>query len=161
MSKSRATMKHAYTVAASVLAALTLAFSAAVSSAQEGEIVAERGYAGLSEPWLVWDQASCSFKPTDDHPDRYSAELRKAGADGPAIVYTTADTILPVQKTINGSYLKYAELSGANMTMLSNEYPSKTKPILLAKQVAAMKPDVIHLCHLDSATLPSGRQDLP
>ena len=29
------------------------------------------------------------------------------------------------------------------MTMLSNEYPSKTKPILLAKQVAAMNPDVV------------------
>jgi ABC-type sugar transport system substrate-binding protein len=29
------------------------------------------------------------------------------------------------------------------MTMLSNEYPSKTRPILLAKQVAAMNPDVV------------------
>src|SRR5262249_26863505 len=59
------------------------------------------------------------------------------------IVYASADTTLPVQKTINGSYLKYAKLSGANMTLLSNEYPSKTKPILLAKQIAAMKPSVV------------------
>jgi hypothetical protein len=136
-------MRHTRFVAASVLAALTLAFSAATALAQDGEIVANRDYAGFKEPWLIWDQASCSFKPTDKHPDSYSAQLRKAGADSPAIIYTTADATLPVQKTINGSYLKYAKLSGANMTMLSNEYPSKTKPILLAKQVAAMKPKVV------------------
>ena len=136
-------MRHASSITASVLAALMLTLSAASSLAQEGEIVAKREYAGFSGPWLVWDKASCSFKPTNDHPKSYSAQLRKAGADSPTIVYTTADTTLPVQKTINGSYLKYAKLSGANMTMLSNEYPSKTKPILLAKQVAAMKPNVV------------------
>ena len=31
--------------------------------AQDGEIVATRDYAGFKEPWLIWDQASCSFKP--------------------------------------------------------------------------------------------------
>jgi len=142
MNTKRSAMRNSQ-LTVTVLAALTFMFAATVSLAQDGEIVAQRGYAGLSEPWLVWDEASCSFKPTDDHPDSYSAQLRKADDDGPIFVYASADTTLPVQKTINGSYLKYAELSGANMTMLSNEYPSKTKPILLAKQVAAMKPDVV------------------
>ena len=113
------------------------------ANAQDGEIVAERSYFGFTEPWLVWDEASCSFKPTDTHPTTYTGQLRKVGTGGPRIVYTTADTTLPVMKTINGSFEKYAGQSGADMTMLSNEYPSKTKPILLAKQVAAMNPDVV------------------
>ena len=80
----------------SAIATLTLTFSVGASLAQEMEIVAEREYAGFTEPWLVWDEASCSFKPTDNHPDNYSAQLRKVSADGPAIVYATADTALPV-----------------------------------------------------------------
>ncbi|MFO1061373.1 MAG: hypothetical protein U1E53_30945 [Dongiaceae bacterium] len=143
MSERRPALKRIGALATSVVTALTLTLGAAAARA-DGDIVAQRGYAGLKAPWLVWDQASCQFKPTDKHPDSYSAELRKAGpGNDPTIVYASADTTLPVQKTINGSYLKYAKLSGANMTLLSNEYPSKTKPILLAKQIAGMKPAVV------------------
>ena len=65
-------MKRACSVTVSALAALTLFPSVPASYAQEGEIVAERGYSGFKEPWLLWDEASCSFKPTDDHPADYS-----------------------------------------------------------------------------------------
>jgi hypothetical protein len=136
-------MKTKANLAVLLSALLGLQIAGFPAMSQESEIVAEKTYNGFSAPWLIWDEASCSFKETTDHPADYSAQLRKVGSDGPAIVYTTADTTLPVMKTINGSFLKYAELSGTNMTMLSNEYPSKTKPIMLAKQVAAMDPAVV------------------
>ena len=117
--------------------------SAVGQSVDAQEIVAERGYFGTTGPWLVWDKASCSYKTTEDHPEVYKAELRKVGPEGLPIVYATADTTLQVQKTINGSFQKYADLAGIDMTMLSNEFPSKTKPILIAKQVAAMNPPVV------------------
>jgi ABC-type sugar transport system substrate-binding protein len=113
------------------------------ADAAEGEVVAQREYFAVKDPWLVWDQSTCSFKPTDEHPQTYSAQLRKVGPGGLSIVYATADTTLQVQKTINGSFQKYAKLAGIDMTMLSNEFPSKTKPILIAKQVAAMNPKVV------------------
>jgi len=86
---------------------------------------------------------SCSFKPTDKHPDSYSAQLRKAGADSPAIIYTTADATLPVQKTINGKLPQVCQAFRRKYDDALERYPSKTKPILLAKQVAAMKPKVV------------------
>src|SRR5215813_13569233 len=143
MTKRRTAMKCVSFLTLSLLATIALQPLTTPAHAQEGEIVAERNYFGFTEPWLLSDKASCSFKPTDKHPTSYTGQLRKAGTGGPRIVYTTADTTLPVMKTINGSFLKYSKESGADMTMLSNEYPSKTKPILLAKQVAAMKPDVV------------------
>jgi hypothetical protein len=136
-------MKWASFFTLSLLATIALLPPGSSAHAEESEVVATRNYFGFTEPWLLWDEASCSFKPTDKHPTDYKGELRKVSTGGPRIVYTTADTTLPVMKTINGSFLKYAEQSGADMTMLSNEYPSKTKPILLAKQVAAMNPDVV------------------
>ncbi len=136
-------MTRLFSATASFVFAACFGFAAACASAQADEIVAERDYYGVKGPWLVWDQSTCSYKPTDDHPEVYKAQLRKVGPDGLPIVYATADTTLQVQKTINGSFLKYADLAGINMTMLSNEYPSKTKPVLIAKQVAAMAPKVV------------------
>ena len=136
-------MKCATLLTSSMIAALCLPAPATPAMAQDAEVVAQREYTGFKEPWLVWDKASCSFKETDQHPEKYSAVLHKVGNEGLSIVYATADTTLQVQKTINGSFEKYAKLSGINMTMLSNEFPSKTKPILIAKQAAAMNPPVV------------------
>ncbi len=130
-------------LASSVIAALGFFAPLTSAIAQDAEVVAQREYVGSKEPWLVWDKASCSYKETDQHPEKYSAVLHKVGSEGLNIVYATADTTLQVQKTINGSFEKYAKLSGINMTMLSNEFPSKTKPILIAKQAAAMNPPVV------------------
>jgi ribose transport system substrate-binding protein len=127
----------------SVFTSLTLSLSAMSAMAQEGEVVAEHGYHGFDEPWLIWDKNSCSFKETDDHPQTYSARLREVGDVGLTLVYATADTALPVMKTINGSFEKYAELSGIDMRIFSNEFPSKTKPIIIATQAAAMKPEIV------------------
>jgi hypothetical protein len=127
----------------SVLAAVVLSLMAFAAIAQEGKVVAERGYTGFSEPWLVWDQENCSFVETDDHPDTYTATLREVGDEGLTLVYATADTALQVQKTINGSFQKYADLAGIDMKMFSNEFPSKTKPIIIAKQAAAMQPEIV------------------
>lgn len=136
-------MKRATLLTTSLIAALCLLGPAMPTLAQDAEVVAQREYTGFKGPWLVWDKASCSYKETDQHPDKYSAVLHKVGNEGLSIVYATADTTLQVQKTINGSFEKYAKLAGINMTMLSNEFPSKTKPILIAKQAAAMKPPVV------------------
>lgn len=127
----------------SVFTSLTLSLSSVSVMAQEGEVIAERGYHGFDEPWLIWDKNSCSFKETNDHPQTYSARLREVGDVGLTLVYATADTALQVQKTINGSFEKYAELSGIDMKMFSNEFPSKTKPIIIARQAAAMKPPIV------------------
>lgn len=136
-------MKHIISIAVSMITALTLSLSSSASMAQEGEVVAQRDYNGFKGPWLVWDKTSCSFKTTEDHPETYTARLRKVGPEGLSIVYATADTALPVQKTINGSFEKYAKLSGIDMKMFSNEFPSKTKPMIIAKQAAAMAPKVV------------------
>ena len=136
-------MKCATCLTSSIIAALCLLTPVGPVVAQDAEVVAQREYTGFKGPWLVWDKASCSYKETDQHPEKYSAVLHKVGSGGLPIVYATADTTLQVQKTINGSFEKYAKLSGIDMTMLSNEFPSKTKPILIAKQAAAMNPPVV------------------
>jgi ABC-type sugar transport system substrate-binding protein len=137
-------MRNILSASTFVIAVLFSAAPATKSFAGgEGDVVAQRDYYAIQGPWLVWDKSKCSFQQTDAHPDKYSAVLRKVGPDGLFIVYATADTTLQVQKTINGSFLKYAELSGIDMKMFSNEFPSKTKPIMIANQAAAMNPKLV------------------
>jgi hypothetical protein len=107
------------------------------------DIVAQRNYFAIRGPWLVWEKARCSFVTTDNHPETYSGILKKVGGNGLSVVYTTAETTMAVSKTINGSFEKYAELAGIDMKMLSNDFPSKTKPIQVAQQAAAMSPAVV------------------
>ena len=136
-------MKNPFAVLAAAVVALLGAGLSVTAPAAEGEIVAEREYFAIKGPWLVWKQDECAFVPTDDHPETYSGALRKVGPEGLSLVYTTAETSLVVSKTINGSFEKYAELAGIDMKMLSNQFPSKTKPIEVAQQAAALRPAVV------------------
>jgi hypothetical protein len=122
---------------------LGVGLAASIQAGAAGEIVAERAYFTSKGPWLLWNKEKCAFDETEDHPEIYSGVLRKVDADGLSVVYVTAESTMQVSKTINGSFDKYAELSGIDMKMFDYEFPSKTKPIQVAQQVAAMKPSVV------------------
>ena len=136
-------MKNPFAVLTATVVAVLGAGLSVTAPAAEGEIVAEREYFAVKGPWLVWKQDQCAFVETDEHPETYRGVLRKSGPEGLSLVYTTAETSLVVSKTINGSFEKYAELAGIDMKMFSNQFPSKTKPIEVAQQAAALRPAVV------------------
>jgi hypothetical protein len=114
---------------------------AAKRAGGEGKVVATRDYYEVKGPWLVWDKASCGFKPTTEHPDEYQGQLRSG--NNLRVVYTTAETTLPPSKQINASFDKYSKLAKLDMQVFNNEFPSKTRPLQIAQQAAAVKPDVV------------------
>ena len=136
-------MKKNLALFATAAAMSSIVALSAPARADDGPIVAERAYFAIEGPWLVWDQAACSFVPTDEHPETYSGVLREVGEEELSLVYTTAETSLAVSKTINGSFDKYAELAGIDMKTFSNQFPSKTRPIQVAQQAAALRPAVV------------------
>lgn len=121
------------------------AASAVTTEAPASEPAAEAGaprLAGTPENWVVWDRASCSFKPATDHPATYEVTPVTDGG-GLKIAYTPETTQLAFDVKQNDGVNAVARRSGVELKLLDNQYPSTTQPINVAKTVAQYKPDVV------------------
>jgi len=93
--------------------------------------------------WLVWDEGTCSFVETDDHPDSYQATLRDDGEADYRFAWTPEDNVFDTLIVANESFRVAAEESDTEVTEFDNQYPSTEEPLIVADQVVQYDPDVV------------------
>jgi len=150
---SRSSTRVAFITIAALAVAVATAATATAKLTASGPVVASADYQSIKGPWLVWDSATCGFKPTSKHPATYRAVLRK---DDPplSIVYTPEATSFPVDPIINGSFKGAAAKAGIKLKQLSNDYPSTSRPIDVANQAVQIKSDVVVSANVSSNLYP-------
>lgn len=114
------------------------------SNAASAPIVASKQYVPVSAstPWVVWDKSKCAFVTTANHPKTYTATLRKLAA--PITVdQVLADPSVPVYATIGASYVKYGKQANINVKNLSNQFPSTSAPLDVAREITVTKPAAV------------------
>ena len=93
--------------------------------------------------WMLWDEASCSFVETDDHPDVYQAVLRKDGDANYRFAWTPEDNVFDTLIVANESFRVAAAASETDVTEFDNLYPSEEQPLVVADLVVQHDPDVV------------------
>jgi len=137
-------------VALGVLTSLTACSSSAVtsdggsssgSSGASPVAIATAPANGNSDAWLLWDKASCSFKPTDTHPARYAAVMQKQ-TSALTVGFGAQDTVNEVNITMNRSMKDSAAKAGVDLALADYKFPSTTDPITAAKSLIVRTPAV-------------------
>jgi ribose transport system substrate-binding protein len=160
MRKSRASFPRRPRVALAAAglggaAAITCLAVLAASSAVAGSgAVIKVSHAGLvQKPWLKWDKGSCTWKPTNG-PANYDLVLRKAPKPM-KVILLPEDTVVPFVVLNTRSTQKAAKLAGVELQVISNDYPSQTKPLQAADDAILAKPDVVISANVIDALYPT------
>lgn len=103
------------------------------------EVVAEGKVFKIFGPWLRWNNETCSFEETQDHPETYEAKTRKIEGDW-QIGYMHYGDSDPFGIANSKSVKDTSDLAGFTLNTYNLEYPSKTVPIDDAK-AAVLKGD--------------------
>src|SRR5690606_11913498 len=108
-----------------------------------GEVIGEyetiQGDPAEIESWVVWDAEACEWKDVTANaatilegfgrsPDSYTAILRAAGDSDVLIAWTPEDQVFDTLIVANKSFADTAELTGLNVPLIDNAYPSVEIP---------------------------------
>ena len=103
------------------------------------EVLAEPEVASVKEPWVRWNPDTCAYEETTDHPETYTAKLRKV--DGSYQIgymhYGNVDSFgIANSKNIES----LAKDAGFDLSVYNLKYPSETEPLSQAR-TAVLKGD--------------------
>ena len=103
------------------------------------EVIAEPEVASIKEPWVRWNTDTCAYEETTDHPEEYTAKLRKV--DGSYQIgymhYGNVDSFgIANSKNIES----LAKDAGFDLSVYNLKYPSETEPLSQAR-TAVLKGD--------------------
>jgi ABC-type sugar transport system substrate-binding protein len=105
-------------------------------------VVSQVPSAGNSAEWWLWDATSCSFVPTEEHPEVWEPITRQQ--DTPLTVgFAAQDTTNAVNITMNESMAKSAAAAGVDLVTADYKFPSTTDPITAAKSLIVRDPAVV------------------
>jgi len=125
--------------------ALVLCAGAAVAAETSRSAASKLGPVKISTfkgPWLKWNKTTCQFDRTNVHPKVYRPVLRKFPSPT-TIGYTPETTVFPFDLLMNNSIERAARGTNIQLQTISNEFPSKTKPLQAADQMVQIKPRLI------------------
>jgi len=106
------------------------------------DIIATAPSNGNSDEWVLWNKDTCSFEPTDDHPDTWSADLRKPNGTF-TVGFGAQDTTLEVNVTMNESMSTVSSETGVDLALADYKFPSTSVPIEAARSLTLREPAVI------------------
>ncbi|MCC7449538.1 MAG: sugar ABC transporter substrate-binding protein [Anaerolineae bacterium] len=98
--------------------------------------------AGIGKTWVQWDKSTCAFKEVTDHPDKWSAVLRKQDKPFKVGYATQSETLSPILTLVDNNIRDNIKATGLTLIYGNNDYPSTTLPVTVAQTIALQKPDV-------------------
>lgn len=103
------------------------------------EVIASPEVASIKEPWVLWNNETCAYEETTDHPAEYKAVLRKIVPPYQIgyMNYGDIDTF-GIANTKNITEL--AKQAGFTLNVYNLKYPSETEPLTQAR-ASAVKGD--------------------
>jgi ABC-type sugar transport system substrate-binding protein len=122
-----------------------------------GEVIESTPAGATVEPWYLWNNESCEFEETDDHPAEYTAELRSVNGADPQVAqagymhYGNKDPFgTAVSESIEGS----AEEAGMPLNVYNLRFPSKTEPQVQARASVTKQDNAVIQANIDTSVLP-------
>jgi ABC-type sugar transport system substrate-binding protein len=122
-----------------------------------GDVIESTPSGATVEPWYLWNNESCEFEETDDHPAKYTAELRSVEGGDPQVAqagymhYGNKDPFgTAVSESIEGS----AEDAGMPLNVYNLKFPSKTEPQVQARASVTKQDNAVMQANIDISVLP-------
>lgn len=105
-------------------------------------------------PWYRWNNETCSFEETDDHPSEYKADTREVtGGDG-KIGYMHYGNSDPFGVANTDSVTAVAEKAGMPLDVYNLKFPSRTEPLANAKTAVVKQDKGVLQANLDPSINP-------
>ncbi len=92
----------------------------------------------ISDEWVIFDEETCGFVETSDHPTEWVAELRST--PGLKIAFGAQGATVAQQILTNDGVRDVASAAGIELVFGDYNYPSTTDPIDESKAMALQKP---------------------
>lgn len=105
-------------------------------------------------PWYRWNNETCSFEETDDHPTAYTADVREiVGGDSRIgyMHYGNSDTFGVANSE---SVEAVAKLAGMELDVYNLKFPSRTEPLSHANTAIVKGDKGVLQANLDPSILP-------
>lgn len=96
------------------------------------EEIAAPEVVSIKEPWVLWNNETCAFEETTDHPETYEARLRKIV--GPyQIGYMSYGDVDSFGIANTKSITDLAEQAGFTLNVYNLKFPSESEPLTQAR----------------------------
>lgn len=105
-------------------------------------------------PWYIWNGETCKFEETEDHPEKYEANLRPFEGDPPKLGYMHYGNSDPFGVDVSKSVEAAAKKAGMAVDVYNLKFPSRTEPQSVAKAALVKQDDVVIQANLDPTVLP-------
>lgn len=105
-------------------------------------------------PWYVWNSKTCKFQETNEHPEKYKANLRSFAGEAPRLGYMHYGNSDPFGVDVSKSVEAQAKKAGMAVDVYNLKFPSRTEPQSVAKASLVKQDDVIIQANLDPTVLP-------
>jgi ribose transport system substrate-binding protein len=106
-------------------------------------------------PWYRWNNESCSFEETDDHPEVYKADVRKVVGGDSRIGYMHYGNSDTFGVANSESVESVAKLADMELDTYNLKFPSRTEPLTAAKTAIVKQNKGVLQANLDPSILPS------
>lgn len=103
------------------------------------EVIASPEVASIKEPWVLWNNETCAYEETTDHPAEYVPQLRKI-VPPYQIGYMNYGDIDSFGIANTKNITDLAEQAGFTLNVYNLKYPSETEPLTQAR-ASAVKGD--------------------
>ena len=109
-----------------------------------GSVISQKTTFLANPDWVKWDKATCSFvKTAAPYAGAYNAVLRGPGSRKLSVVWTPQDTVNDNVILATNSFQIAAKATGADLRVISNNYPDTAQPIKAANDAVTTHPDVV------------------
>jgi len=122
-----------------------------------GDVVKSTPTGATVEPWYLWNNETCEFEKTDDHPDEYTAELRTVEGGDPQVSqagYMHYGNKDPFGTAVSNSIEAEAEEAGMPLNVYNLRFPSKTEPQVQARASVTKQDNAVIQANIDISVLP-------
>jgi len=107
------------------------------------------------EPWYLWNNSTCSFETTKDHPKAYKADLREVTGGDSQLGYMHYGNTDPFGVSNSKSIEEAAEKAEMPLDVYNLKFPSRTEPLANARTAVVKGDKGVIQANLDSTILPS------
>lgn len=107
------------------------------------------------EPWYRWNNETCEFEETDEHPDEYAAEIREVIGGESQIGYMHYGNSDPFGVSNSKSVEAMAESADMDLNVYNLRFPSRTEPLTAANNALVQQDAGVIQANLDPSLLPS------
>lgn len=106
-------------------------------------------------PWYLWNNDTCSFEETKDHPEKYEAVMRAVEGGADKLGYMHYGNTDPFGVANSKSIEASAQKAGMPLDVYNLKFPSRTEPLNDARTALTKENNGVIQANLDPTELPA------